>query len=199
MSLRLVTLLMALGAGPALAQCPTGADLTGAGITLLHDDGSSDYLLAGEPGTVRAMVRFSDGYGANNLYGQGVHLLQLMDAWDGRPDLQTLRIYDYGMAPTELPVPAPGLTWSIDYEVRTSDGVGKERQDQSWGMAEERTFGDCTYQVIPGEIEYTYPDGSHREEMLYFPDLGVSFLTSWQDSSMARPDFYGLRALHVGP
>jgi len=199
MTPRLSALALALWTGPALAECPTADDLSGAGITMTHADGASDFLIAGEPGTGRAIVRFPHGFGGNNVYARGVHLLQLMDVWDGAPDLESLRLFDYGMAPTDLPEPTPGLSWEADYQVTSGPDTAPERQVQSWGALEERRFGDCTYQVIPGEIVYSYIDGSHTEGMLYFPDLGVSFLTSWQDGSMARPDIFVLEALHVGP
>lgn len=196
---RLAALILACAPTLAAAQCPTAADLSGQGILMVQDDGTTEFYVAGQPGTTRAMLRHPDGSGGNNVFAQGVHLLQLMDVENGRPLLETLMVFDYPMPPEEMPVPRPGLTWEVEYQMTDSFGRFSERQVQSWGAAETRNYGACSYTVIPGTIEYFYDGGGHTEGLLYFPDLGVSFLTSWIDPSMPEPDRYDLADIRVGP
>lgn len=182
MALRLIsTTVLALLAGAAAAQeaCPTASDLV-RGIRFDYSDGSAEIFRPQGPGVLRV-----DGLIGGNLayrmeLGQGIHLLRYEDISDGRSIAGSLSVYDYGMAPTEMPVPVPGQRWQADVKVIGADGTRSEAQSQAYDRADSLDIGGCTYERVPVVIAYDTEEG-YLEGVDHLPELGLGFL-SWSQT-----------------
>lgn len=168
-----------VGALPALA-CPTGADLTN-GIRVTEGDGTTNDFRSLRSGVVQQDGRATDGYTYRTLLGQGVHILQLADTENGALIQDTVYSTAYPTSPGDLPIPTPGSRWEVDTSIRSVDEIYAEAQTQAWGNVVPFTIGDCTYDAIPGKVDYI-SDGFHiKETLMFMPDLGFALLMVYED------------------
>ena len=186
--MRCVLCLLPLGlaALPALA-CPTAEDLA-TGIRLTQADGSVETFRRVSPAVVEQRTRYTDGYEALNLFGQGLHLMQLADLEEDGTISNILR-FAYGVEAAEMPVPTAGGSWQVEVGVIEGFSTSREVQSQSYGAATEVTIGDCTYDAIPVTIDYLGDETDYSEEITYLPSLGFGYLTRWEEPGTA-PDTY---------
>lgn len=181
MKSRLLAVLCAVVAGPALAQCPTAADLR-SGVRVTESDGTTNVFTAVGDGIVQNDGATTGGYTYRNLLAQGTHLIGLSDTDGGEDIPNTVRRMEYDMAIPALPVPAPGMRNTYETVVTVSDGSYDETQTQVWGQPTRLTIGDCTYDMIPGKLVYTNRDFVVREGLYYLPALEFALLHSYQSN-----------------
>ncbi|CUH75331.1 hypothetical protein [Tropicibacter naphthalenivorans] len=179
--------LLALLPGAALAQCPTAADLeTGIRFqvdendieiftNLTEDVVQSDFWAGGEPME-----------GSVSQYSRTGYLLQFVSREGGeiKPEWRTTYAFPY--APGDLPVLQPGDSFQWDVMMRNQDGLMKENHLFEVQAPVQRTYGNCTYEVIPYSV--TYVDGSdkpNKDTMDYLPGLGVTLWveTTWDGTT----------------
>lgn len=185
-----------LAASTASADCPVAADLA-TGIAARQTDGTVEEFRAFGPGLVEQIARFSDGYTARNLLGQGVYVIELADLEAGEI-VPTSRITSaYPVNADEMPVPSPGADWNVKVAMRDSDGFYREQQDHRWGQLTEVTYGPCTYEMIPGTLIYTGDGYSYVEEIHYLPALVLGLLVSFADGGDVAPEVYTYDTLRV--
>lgn len=178
----------ALCASPALADCPTGADLA-TGIVFETDIGDTDVFTDAGGGVVQIDSVTPDGYGYRTLLAQGVHLLQLSDTEDGQIVSGSLVNTSYPGVPSDLPVPTPGSTWEVETMINSYGDIYAETQIQAWGDMIDFTVGDCTFDGIPGKIRYESDGYSVNEGIMFLPALGMSLLLTYDDDEGPREEF----------
>lgn len=183
----IVLLALTLGT-PALADCPTRADLA-TGITVTEDDGTAHVFRDLGNGLVEQTGTYSDGYTFRNLLGQGVHVVQLADVEDGRIVPDSILNTAYPARATDLPIPYAGLQWGIDTTVRGFGEIYAERQEQVWGAQITMTIGDCALIALPGKISYASQEGVILETVYYLPQQGMSLLMSYRDPDGTIDEF----------
>ena len=173
-------LLIALMLGtPALAECPTAADLSG-GVRVTEDDGTTNtFTLIGD-GVVQNDGLAPDGYAYRNLLAKGTHLIGLSDTQNGQDIPDTVRRMQYPVAASDLPVPTPSSRASYDTTVSANGGSYPEEQVQAWGTMTTLTIGECTYDMIPGKVVYTNDSYVVNEGLHYLPALELALLYSYQ-------------------
>ena len=169
-------------AGPALADCPTADDLaTGIRVTETTGDYST-YRDAGD-GVVEVTISFEGEDTALNQLARGVYVLRLASTEDDVLILSSVIASDYGMAPADLPLPAPNTENSFEVRSTSFDWSGTETQTHRWGADKTVTIGDCTWRAIPGTLDYETELETWSETVLFLPDLGLGLLTSITDAN----------------
>ncbi|MFY0635101.1 MAG: hypothetical protein JXQ91_14905 [Vannielia sp.] len=161
---------------PALAACPTAADLEG-GLRLDLATGETETVTRAEAGTTVSTIG-AEGFATRIRLAQGIYPLEVVQLEDGAPS-QPPTTYDYGQSP--LPAPAPGLEASL--EVALSDGAGRsQRHDYSFGSPVTWTYGACAYEVIPVTTRhFSGGEETSREVLHYLPEFGHSYLASYAE------------------
>ncbi|RBW42014.1 hypothetical protein DS901_14845 [Loktanella sp. D2R18] len=176
-------------AGPAWADCPVAADLA-AGITFqMGPDVSETYQMLSAD-QVALTSTYSDGYVSRALLGQGVYLLEFVEIDNGVPALDTRVDYVFSILPDEMPAPEPGGVFLGRMTVSDSAGTYEDKVVARWGALEQRTYGDCTYDMIAGTLAssgdgYPYEEGIH-----YLPELGIGYLATYLDVETDEMDVY---------
>lgn len=168
---------LAFGASAATAQtsgCATMADLA-TGIIVDYADGISETYRSIAPG-----VSSVDGRdGSLQIYrleiAQGTHLLNYVEYYDGQADETTRQVYDYGMAPTSMPVPTDGGRFSPQVTVTWQGDARGEFQVQAYAAGDPLVLGACTYQTVDAVIAYE-TDDNYIESITYLPELGIGYL-----------------------
>lgn len=183
------TILFALLAGPALADCPVAADLA-SGIRLISEDGTREVYLQQGPGVVEMTGTYPDGYTSRTLLGQGIYVLELVDLIDGQADLSTRLTFAFPMQPGEIPIPAAGDVWQVKTAMWDGYESIAETISARWGSLARVTYGDCSYDMIAGTLSYSSADYSHQEVIHYLPQLGFGALYSYDDADLPEPDVY---------
>ena len=113
--------------------------------------------------------------------GQGTHLLRYEAVEDGRTVAGSTDLYDYGVAPSEMPVPAPGGRWQADVTVQSEEGTRAESQSQVFDAASPVEIGGCRYDRVPVVIAYDTED-AYLEGIDYLPALGFGYL-AWSETA----------------
>lgn len=180
--IRILALLLLPGVATAQGACPVAEDLS-RGIRVTFDDGGTQsFRRAGEPGVVRIAGRAWDGSAYRMEVGQGLYVLTYVYLGaDGMPDEASRVSYDYGMAPAELPVPAPGGRFQAVATMTDATGVFAQAISQAAGEVERREIGGCSYDVLPLGIAYDTVN-AYTEGLDYLPELGIALLR-WQEGS----------------
>ncbi len=176
-----ISVITMLCAAPVLAQtdCPT-RDAMERGVRLTFPDGLAEIYRDGGDSLVTV-----DAPTYRMELGQGTHLLTYEDIIDGVPQESSQTTYDYGMAQTELRVPAPGKRWSVPVKVTDSSGIRDEAQMQAYGDLETVTIGDCTYDMIEVVIAYDRED-MYMESLHYLPEFSLTYL-AWSGTEGETP------------
>ncbi|MEL6958392.1 MAG: hypothetical protein AAGL89_05500 [Pseudomonadota bacterium] len=170
---------MAASTGAALA-CPTAADLE-AGIVIMEDDGTRNVFTSVRNGVVSQDGVTPDGFEFRTLLAQGVHVLQLADTEDGALIPDTVYTTSYPDPVNTLPIPEAGLTWDVSTGITSFEETYTEQQSQVWGAMVPFSIGECTYDAIPGKVEYLSDLSHFREQIIFVPALGLGLLTSSVD------------------
>jgi len=171
-------------AAVAQTACMTASDLN-LGITVTLDSGATEvYRRDADDGAV-VIVDGTDESGPAYRLGlaQGI-LVQFFDVVDeGDRTNSVSTTYDYPVAPTDVPVPVPGMRWQVS-AVR-SDSKGETTEDQSLqaGAVVPLAIGGCIYDSLPVTVSY---GTAYVEEITYLPDLGFGFLHWFQNEGGER-------------
>ncbi len=167
--------------------CPTDADL-GRGITLHFGDGASETYTAVADATTQVDGKFNGALSYRLLIAQGTHLLSYVEVVDGAEDPASQQVYDYGLAPSQLPVPVAGERFNANVTVAASDGARQEPQLQAYVEGPELVVGTCRYATIDALIAYD-TENNYMETIRYIPELALGFMLWNQSDQDARlPD-----------
>jgi len=169
-----------LGLGPAqAATCPA---LLGAGIDVVYDDGGVSQYRPGPDGTLVETAIFPEGGSFREVTLHGVHVLSYQDVDEsGFPLPGNDETIDYRGPLTDLPAPTAGLNWerTVLSRVETDQPV-MQRRTMTVGMEETRTYGECTYTVLPTMVGVVVEgDGINVLAYDYVPELGVALFRSF--------------------
>lgn len=175
-------------ASPALADCPTGADLAN-GITFVTDRDETDTFTELGRGVVQIENHLDDGIVFRTLLAQGVHVLQLSDVENGRVVPDSILNTAYPLPAVELPVPEPLSQWSVDTTINAYGDIYRETQTQVWGQTMTYVVGECAFTGIPGKIKYESDGLTIDEEVMFLPDLGLSLLLSYDDNEFPQETY----------
>ncbi len=168
-------------ASPALAQCPTGADLE-RGVTLTDTSGTTETYWRVSEHIIRGTWRDSGGYGANFRILKGLYVVEAYDTEDGEALLGTRSTHFYSVKPDNIPIPTDGGRWDTHAITWDQDGVRTAPESYVFGPTVETTLGGCRYDMIP--IIVMYPDLDGYEETLnYLPALGFSYLAEMRPAN----------------
>lgn len=164
----------------AQSACPTLADRA-TGISVSFEDGSTEVFRPGNDPAVTIVDGVdTDGFAYRMELIHGTHLLVYENVVDGRPDPASRVSYDYGMAPSAMPVPVPGGRWKADVTATAVDGPRPEAQVQAYDVAVSVDIGGCTYDRIEVLIAYDTTD-FYTESVHYLPALDIGFLV-WSET-----------------
>jgi hypothetical protein len=166
------------GALMAQAACPTAADLD-RGIRVTFEDGGTETYRNSSLAVVAVTGRDPDGLGFEMDLARGIHLLY----WEGTNNGQlegAPNLYDYGLAPADLPLPVAGKGWSSDVTVTGPDGARAEPQTHRYGPLSSIAIGDCQYDMMELTISYATPD-NYVEMLRWLPELGIAYLV-WNEA-----------------
>lgn len=178
-----------VSAVPALAACPTGADLA-AGIALRGADGSNETFRLRPDGTVQGFYTEPD-YGSRTILAKGIYLLETLDYSGGLPDLGSRIVYSYPPGP--FPDPMAGGNWNVEATLIATDVTTTEAQRYSFYPPDETRIGQCRYQSV--EIDIVTPEW--REVLIYLPELGFAYLSKSgaPDESLTAYEFSEIAAV----
>lgn len=181
MVLRNTTLaaVLSMCAVPALAECPTGADMD-TGVRIYESNGTQSIMRDLGDGVVTLDGVLSDGRGFRTLLGRGAHVLVISDTENDVNIPGSVLTNTYEMAPADMPLPDPFAKITFQTEVDAYGNEFSETQTQAWGGVFDFAIGDCTYQALPGKIVYTNGTRTINESVTYIIDLGFVFLNSFQ-------------------
>lgn len=168
-------------ATPAWAQCPVGADLQN-GIRVTEDDGTTHVYTPLRNGIIQVESSYPDDYVTRNLLAQGNHVLQLANLDDGVLIPDSILNVAYPSDVSTLPVPAANTVWITNTVVRGYGDIYKEVQTHTWGEPFDLTIGACSYQTLPGELNYVNDTSTIEEGVYFLIDLGFSLLYSYDDT-----------------
>lgn len=162
-------------AGAALARCPTADDIS-AGIvyssTVAGEEsinvafGTTAYLASyyelGEQGLTKQFLMLK------GVYPQTLTAITASE-------VLTIS-YHYAVGQGEFPEPREGVSWQVEAVVAQGADSLSETQSYTFGREERREIGDCTFGVIPYDIETrSAAYGAQVLGMFYVPVLGVAF------------------------
>ncbi|PJE32573.1 hypothetical protein PSM7751_01517 [Pseudooceanicola marinus] len=162
-------------AGAALARCPTSDDIS-AGIVYSNTVAGQESINVafGTTAYLASYYELGDqGLTKQFLMLKGVYP-QTLTAITAAEVLTISYHYPVGQA--EFPEPREGVSWQVEAVVAQGADSLTETQSYTFGREEEREIGDCTFGVIPYDIETrSEAYGAQVLGMFYVPVLGVAF------------------------
>ena len=164
----------------ALAECPTGADLS-TGIRVLGGDDTVETYQSQGPHIVRNDFYFEPGQGSQNLLARGVYLVQSIAIEDRVLDPKSRRTYTYPLTPEMMPDPTPGGQWVAPVAALEDGTLGTQVHSMQFGEQTSLTLGACTYRMVPIRVEYD-SDPGYVETLYHLPDLGFALFGASQDA-----------------
>ncbi len=191
---------LAMAPGMAIAQsdCPVRADLAG-GIRFDIDGGDTETFTLVKPGLLRAIYSAAgndEGEVIEVLLAKGLYVVKLRDIADGKTVEGSLTILSFPLATSDLPDAVPGTTWNVSPAKRKDGDIRAERQEYAFGAPITKTYGACTYEVIPVDINYPDETGPYRDLVHYLPALGLSYLAGYTDNDgPVTFDYTGISAV----
>lgn len=191
-------LLLCCLATPALAECPTADDLA-TGIRATMSDGTFEDVTTHSAGVLEMIGNYEDGYVSRFLLGQGTYVLESSEMEDGKIVADSRVTYSYSVNATEMPVPSPNARWKGKTAGRDFDGFFQEEQVHSWGELTRATYGDCSYDLIIGYIDYVGDGYEFREEIHYLPELGLGLLAAYTEENDDYDEVYTYVSLEKLP
>lgn len=176
---------LSLTAGAAAAQdsCLTARDLS-RGIEMRFSEGDVFSVSRGRDGNLVLVENYSDGSASIQYVGAyALYIEREVELSNGRPDAATEIRIDFGQPSITLPKPEAGGNFTVQTTNLFADGTERaEVYEANFGAMSQMTFGNCTYDMLPVRLRYSWPgesDGMNLE-YTYFPDLGAAFLASSQ-------------------
>jgi hypothetical protein len=184
-----------LAAAPALADCPTGADLA-TGIRVLEADNTTHIYSDNGKGIVQVDITYDGGGVSRNLLAQGNHVLQLSNIENGRVIPDTIANTAYPTSAENLPIPTANDVWTVQTTVNAYGDIYAETQMQTWGDTFTLTIGTCSFEAIKGALKYVSDANTIDEGVYFIPALGISLLYSYGDLEMA-PEVYSFTQIEA--
>ena len=181
----LLILAMLLPSG-AVARCPVSDDIS-KGIVYISTLGEEEAIQV-----AMGTSSFLSSYFELGEYGLTKQFLLLKGAYPlsltSVMTEEALTVsYDYPVPQAGFPAPAPGVNWQVEAVVAQGDVSLVETHSYTFGSEVERRIGDCSYLVVPYDIE-TASDvyGTQVLPMFYIPVLGVSFPDSSREQGVGE-------------
>lgn len=184
--MRPLLILAALLPTGAAARCPVSDDIS-RGIVYISTLGEEEAIQVAMGTSSFLSSYFELGeYGLTKQYLliKGAYPLSLTSVMTE----EALTIsYHYPVPQTGFPEPAPGVNWQIEAVVAQGDVSLVETHGYTFGAERERRIGDCSYLVVPYDIETSSEVyGTQVLPMFYIPVLGVSFPDSSRESGVGE-------------
>lgn len=191
---RLAALLLAMTAGPVLANCPAPGSLE-QGIRLTSSDGAIETFKEIAPGRVENMTGIGEKDGSYYILGQGIYLRALTDMESGVLKPTTLVTYNYPLEDAQMPRPVAGGLWQVEVAVLDGGDIATEFHDIMFGLPTRYTIGACGYDMIPVNIRVQENADMWFEETLYYlPELGFAVYGAYQEQEK-EPEVYTYKAI----
>ncbi|WP_299354825.1 hypothetical protein [uncultured Shimia sp.] len=111
--MRLLPLVIACAAQPALSDCPTRADME-LGVKLRDASGETETFRAGPNGFIRGEYADGQGGGANYLLLGGIYVVEVYDTDEGEVVPGTRSTFAYPVKPSEFTPPPRRNTMGRD-------------------------------------------------------------------------------------
>ncbi len=191
--IRVALVTMAL-ASPAWA-CPTAEDMA-RGVLVTLSDGETEQHQRLPDGRTR-LVWTSEGDTWSDLLQHG-HYGVAYWSGDGLFPLSDASVITYSVPLSELPKPAPGLTFETSgAEAEQGRETLRFTQVDNWGQATTTDIDECQFDVLEGE-RIRADEGMEplRSVFLHIPALGISILTEYQgDDGPVTLDIVSIEAV----
>ncbi|MGH1415225.1 MAG: hypothetical protein ACRBB0_17175 [Pelagimonas sp.] len=175
------------------ADCPIAADLD-KGIRFQGDDGAMETFVQWTDGVVASNYSDPDMTGMRSMLGQGVYLLEIIDVEDGHLVPHTRLTFAHEMAASAMPKPVAGGDWRAQTYSWGGYENGMEVAIYAFGEQGTKTFGSCSYDMIPIEVSF---DPAGRIELLnYLPELGLAYVVGLEENGqLDRFDYTSIEAV----
>lgn len=161
--------------------CPTRGDVTSTGVLITFEDAATELHRETAPGQI-TISYVSQDYRGGTLAAYGIHALSFWEVDDdGRVVRDSVWVFSHVMGNDNLPAPEPGGTFESVTAYSFMDDLNQETVRHTWGPLSQRTFGACTYDVIPVSIAFEGEYYDHTEEYSYFPSLQTGVLIAYED------------------
>lgn len=168
-------------APPALADCPTAADMAAGGVYIDFSDGTYVHYRQIETDVVGEATVTPDGQ--ENFFSgryRGVYLIIDAGLNGDRPDPDGLITFQPAEGDADWPAIAPGMRWSGTVVTRAADGDFINRFAMSVAVTGEDAIhiSGCDYDVDVIRIEETYEDGDAASELRHIRALGIGYVAA---------------------
>lgn len=178
MTLRNYTIcLMALlsNAAAAQAECVSSDDLTD-GIIVTYDDGTVETHRQNTPDLVSIAEVNRDGWILNWDLVKGIYYIRHTVWIQGRPAGDKGYTIDYGLPPSDLPLPKPGDIWETSSSMHLFPFDPYQQEEVfTYRKLNSVEIGDCTYEAIAIENTSTVQGDISIIGALFLPEVGTSF------------------------
>lgn len=205
--LRLI-LMLAFLAGPATADCLTGASLD-TGVIFTREGGRTGSAARGDRDTVRIDYAVGDKSRVDRVEAKwGIYTLKASD-WMGTPGLvggDGVTVSTFRRS-GRMAEPQPGKVWktrphvSSVTETTTAEGSRKSKEDYqvtySFQDIRDVTLSGCSYRMLPVEATFIGDTAHFTRRWAYFPDLGFGLETRYTDHRTGVDTRMGLTALRA--
>lgn len=168
---------------PLWAQaCPTASDLTEGGIIFEFEEGDSETFRELRPGLIESVYAHdAEASGATRvLLAKGLYVLEIIELERGELQPNTRLTYAFPVAADALLLPETetnGLAkWSYKVAYNDVGYIDQETQTFTPQPKFEKSYGDCTYDVLPVHVHYSETPLTDRDVLHYLPALGISYL-----------------------
>jgi len=183
--------------------CPVAADLTTGGIAFEVDQGDVEVFWQKRPGLIESHYAYGGDMAnaARAMLAHGIYVLELTDLENGKVVAGSRSAYSFPMPASEMPIPedstASDSSWSWQVAYNHNGDFGSETQVYSPQPEIQKTYGACSYQVIPIELRYGSATEGDLDLLHYLPDLGISYLarTIYSDGDDTY-DYHSIRTVN---
>ncbi|MEL7463285.1 MAG: hypothetical protein AAFN79_04425 [Pseudomonadota bacterium] len=193
--------LIALAATPALAACPTSADLAD-GVYVDFSDGTYvRYQTIQEDVVGEATITpggeedfFSGRY-------RGVFLMIDAGLKDNRPDRESLISFQPAKGEPDWPIVSPTMNWSGTVITQNAEGGFINRFEMSAAVTgqDRVSISGCDYDVDIVKIEEVYENGDGASELHYIREIGIGYVAAAGPVGAPYEFFYVPRYIGLKP
>ncbi len=162
-----------LGASPALAQCPTAADLR-SGVSFTLADGSTEVFRRIGPDKIEAIFADRLGGTTRNVLAKGIYLVDVGDLVGGKLDPVTRSVTTFPVSDANLPDPTPGTRWNVEVIAKEAVGTIRSKEEYVFGSKSTFAIGSCTYSAVPITLTYLDLPRGNFDEYIWLDELGLS-------------------------
>lgn len=173
--MRSLTLIAALWAPMALAECPVAADLE-TGIRITTAEGDYEELKSFTPGTVVSHYYAKGALDSRVLLARGLYMIEFIPALEGALETGERDTYSYDYSPDKVPLPVVGKSLELPLVINESGTISEGLDVFEADPEIDVTYGDCSYRVLPIRQYFNVNDRETYDILHYLPDLGISYL-----------------------